>query len=152
VKALTLWQPMCHALVHLGKSIENRPMHPPANLLGQLFAVHAGKTWDKDHAQQVAYVTGTYLQPDHVIYSAIIGVARLVRVVHVDDMVDMLRRADPALQSPWFSGPFGLVVSEQRPLREPVPARGMQGFWPLPPEIEAAVMAQLAPTTEEHHG
>lgn len=43
-RALTLWPEWVYAIVHLGKRIENRGWPPPESLIGQPFALHAGKS------------------------------------------------------------------------------------------------------------
>jgi hypothetical protein len=35
----------------------------------------------------------------------------------------------------WATGPECLVLRERRPLRKPIPFRGKQGYWNVPPEI-----------------
>ncbi len=49
----------------------------------------------------------------------------------------------PADQRKWWAGPVGWVLVDVYALVEPVPCRGFQGFWTLPPDVEAAVRAQL---------
>ena len=43
----------------------------------------------------------------------------------------------------WMFGPQVYVLSDIKPLREPVPCRGMQGFWTVPEGPARAVRAQL---------
>ena len=42
-RALTLWPEWAYAIAHLGKRVENRTWEPPASLIGQRIAIHAGK-------------------------------------------------------------------------------------------------------------
>ena len=57
--------------------------------------------------------------------------------VHGTDVADMVR-------SPWWFGPVGWILADVRPLATPVPCKGAQGLWVVPPRIESIVLAQLA--------
>ena len=43
MKAITLWPEWCFAITKLDKRVENRTWKPPAALIGQRIAIHAGK-------------------------------------------------------------------------------------------------------------
>jgi hypothetical protein len=61
-------------------------------------------------------------------------------ILAVADLVDVTRDAS----SPWAEpGQVHWLLANVRPLAEPVPCRGWQNVWDLPPEVEAAVRAQL---------
>lgn len=52
MRALTLWRPWTWAIYHAGprrKLIENRDWEPPRSVMGQIIALHAGKTFDREH-------------------------------------------------------------------------------------------------------
>lgn len=51
MKALTLWQPWSWAIAHAGKRVENRTWAPPASVIGQRVAIHAGLRLDKAAAE-----------------------------------------------------------------------------------------------------
>ncbi len=55
--ALTLHRPWPWAIIHGSKRVENRSWAPPAWLIGQRLAIHAGKRWDADGADYVESVT-----------------------------------------------------------------------------------------------
>ena len=42
-------------------------------------------------------------------------------------------------------GRYGFVLNNVRRVEPPVPARGMLGFWELPPDVEAAVRRRCQP-------
>ena len=44
MKAITLHPEWAHAVAYLGKRCENRDWKPPASLIGQRIAIHAGKS------------------------------------------------------------------------------------------------------------
>jgi hypothetical protein len=68
---------------------------------------------------------------DHPL--GIVGVVRVVGVVNDDDDTCM-----PPGQSRWYFGPFGWVLDNVTSI-DPVPCKGMQGLWELPPEVLSTV-------------
>jgi hypothetical protein len=121
--ALTLWRPWAWAIALPaslgGKRIENRTWHPPARVLGQRIAIHAGKTWDAEGAEWIAHRFGLRVPaaPQHPV--GIIATARVVRAVERSD-------------DPWFIGPVGWVLDDVRPLARVVSCTGHQGLWRVP--------------------
>jgi hypothetical protein len=134
MRALTLWQPWAWAVLHAGKRIENRTRPFPRKLLHETFALHAGRT----------YSQGVWNWPletppprrHECVLGAVVGTARLVQVV---DRASEL----PEDQRRWWSGPFGWLLDDVRPLTKPVPCRGRQGFWTLPSDVEEVVRARM---------
>jgi hypothetical protein len=126
IRGLTLWQPWAEAVASGKKTIENRPWAPPRELVRQraYLAIHAGKTYDAAGEEFLARHGLIYTRAA-VRYSAILGIARLAGVVTRSD-------------DPMFFGPFGWVLEDVAPI-DPIPCRGLQGLWPLSPELLAAV-------------
>lgn len=152
MKALTLRCPWAYAITHLGKRVENRTWRPPPALQGQRIAIHAGKappvrangTFDAGHEhwcevqESLAWMThkGLALMPVTArelveAASAVVAVATLAEVVTQS-------------QSPWFVGPFGWVLADVRALPAPIPCRGAQGLWDLPPDVLAQVQEAMS--------
>lgn len=135
MKALTLIQPWAYAIAHLGKDVENRTWAPPSNL-GR-FAIHAGLKMERESLD--AFIAEGY--PDMHganVHGAVVAVATLSHVIDATD--------PPSSLSPyrrWFLGPVGWVLKDVIALPEPVPARGAQGLWHLPTDIENAVTVQM---------
>lgn len=140
MKGFSLHQPWAWALVYRDK-VENRPMRPPANMIGQRFAIQAAKTWDDDaipfmkkigidlplmdpHAEPQANDARLPEFERMVIQGAIIGVATLKG--YVSTQTDLEHDLTPD-ERRWFVGPYGYIVENRIPLKEPVPCRGMQG-------------------------
>lgn len=145
--ALTLWRPWDTAILHLGKPVENRDWPPPASMVGQRFALHSGKKWDKDGAASVADLSGRslvelapFFHRAMDVHSAVIGTVRLSRVIKPNTLPAM----DPLASSPWYFGSYGWVCDDPFPLPKPVPCRGAQRLWRLPPDVEARVLEQEA--------
>lgn len=150
--ALTLWRPWSHALLCSPgecahpKNVENRAWVPPLALLGRYVAIHAGKKYD-DHLEW----PGGYI-PEQEPAMCIVGVARLVGVVdrrpgrfeillptttrtqeEVDRRAQVGERLRVLHKDPWWVGPVGLLFEEKTRI-EPVPCKGAQQFWIVPPD------------------
>lgn len=146
MKALTLHQPWAHAICHLGKRVENRTWAPPASLpVGSLLAIHAGKV--HDHAGHRQILAARLSLPTIFPRAAVVAVAKLIGTCDAAGVRTCMsgRRIDidAGGLSAWFCGPVGWVLDDVRVLREPVPCKGRQGLWDLPPEVEQAVIAQI---------
>jgi hypothetical protein len=149
MRALTLIQPMAAAIVHdhpLWKDIENRPQNLPRAMRGveTTIALHAGQKWSDEYARFVETIFGIReprewpWQAD--VRGALIGVMTFSGRVFENAQQAMNIGRHPR----WLMGPFGYEIKERRALKTPVPCRGMQGFWPLPDDVERRVREQLA--------
>lgn len=137
--ALTVWQPMAWAIAAGHKTVENRSWAPPQRAVGQWIAIHAGKRWHQDHADQIRDLLGIDVPARAALpFGAIVAVARLAGAVREGETGPL---ADYAA-SPFFSGPIGWALCEVLPL-EPVRCPGAQGLWRLPSVVTAAVERQI---------
>lgn len=171
MNALTLWNPWAWAMAHAGKPVENRTWEPPSRVLGQLLAIHAGKTLDHDAIFDIADEFGVApenwdipsVAPDlegvrrvgRLVPGAIVAVGVLAGFVRDNGAgyihpagVEAAQLSEAeilrwARQTPWYQGPVGWVVVKRIALPTPVPCKGAQGLWTLPPEVEAQVRAQI---------
>lgn len=50
-----------------------------------------------------------------------------------------------ASPGPWFIGPYGWVLTDVVTLAEPVPCKGAQGLWTVPPEVLARLTPRRTP-------
>lgn len=147
MRALTLHQPWAWAITHADKRVENRSRPPPKSMVGQDFAIHAGLRLD-EHAVQRFY-RGDFgdlaaeVNPDDIVRGAVVAVARLTKVVE---------HQYPGFEDHggdcWYFGPVGYLLANVRALPSPVPCRGMQGWWPLPPDVDAEVRRQISPSRQ----
>lgn len=151
--AITLWQPHALAVSRLGKLIENRPWC--TSYRGPI-AIHAGLRWDADAVdfpplaeawkKFVAELPpmNCHLGPlrketGWVEFGAVVAVADLV-----DVCTDYRLPGLPCGCGPWaVLGQDHWKLSNVRALRNPVPCRGFQRLWTMPPEVEAEVRAQI---------
>lgn len=136
--ALTLHQPWVDAVFdeHLAKDVENRSWPPPRKLLGRRVALHAGATYDHDSALWVERTFGVALRPSESEHGAVLGVARVPRAFRSGDA------GDPLAASRWAFGPWCWVLEDLVRV-VPVPCRGAQRLWRLPPTVRAELAARL---------
>jgi hypothetical protein len=66
VYALTVKQPWAQAIARFGKDVENRTRRPPARLIGQRIAIHAGRADDEMEAMALVYLRDGYPVPVHL--------------------------------------------------------------------------------------
>ncbi len=141
--ALSILQPWAWLIIHGHKPVENRDWqswNPGLKFRGP-FLIHAGKGFDPDGID-FAIGQGVDLPRDPKAYDrgGIVGRATIVDVVTED-------------RSPWFFGPYGLVLAHAKPLQFQ-PCRGFLGFFrptilpasppPAPSQQSAQQPAQAA--------
>lgn len=129
--ALSVRQPWAHAIVHLGKDIENRTRrfgHRGPTLIH----ASAGVT-PQEYEDARAFMVRQGL-PSHQLptFSAL----RRGGIVGLVDIVDSVSGADVRSGSPWWMGPYGLVLANARPLPF-IECKGTVAplFWRPTPEV-----------------
>jgi hypothetical protein len=155
VKAITLWRPWDFAITDLGKRCENRPQPPPAAALGQRVAIHAGLAWklegffwppdvpkpnakDPDTCRQMALRAGRIVATARVV--GWLDARGAQPVIHSMGRAGMpmsgalWQTLQELQQDRWWLGPVGILLDDVFKLPDPVPCRGMQGWWHLPEE------------------
>ena len=132
-RALTVVQPWAHAIVHLGKDIENRSWKPPEALIGKRFAIHAGcslRTADLEDLQDEGYTF-----PTAPVLRAIIATVRLAGWVCDKGQRSQnltVEQARVALRSRWYvPGEIGWMLADVDALPSPVTCKGALGLWSL---------------------
>ncbi|ETR75056.1 hypothetical protein X566_20045 [Afipia sp. P52-10] len=143
MKGFAIRQPWAWAIFSppegLRKDIENRewqPTNPGLRFRGRcviLATAHPGdsKWFDRwsEFCETVLAMPGDTDDacnriPDStsLVFGALIGTVEIVDVV-------------TAHSSPWFFGPYGLVLREPRPFKNPIPYKGALGFFDVPDRI-----------------
>ncbi len=132
MRALTVQQPWAWAIVHGGKTVENRTRNLVGSYRG-LVAVHAGLREDlsalDDPVLWRALFPHGELRPladpkPLDTLGAVLGVVDLVSVHHETD------HGPSAPCSPWGQrGTWHLQMANPRPLADPIPAKGRLGLW-----------------------
>ena len=142
LQAISLWQPWATAMFlpapagHQGwmKAIETRHWPAPRRYVGQLVAIHAAKHRDSDCTDAIEYAEhlGYFPRGLRIPRGCIVGVARLERVVRVEDVRDTLAKHE-AFFGNYDDGRFGWVFGERwaLPRFDEPEVRGQQGFWTL---------------------
>lgn len=146
--ALTLWPEWLPCFTCMGKDVENRTWRPPDRLIGQRFALHAGKNvgggsvarnmyWLADAALTagwtVEYRPG---DPPALWYrpTVITGANQAGRTTPIvtGAIVATAVLADAVQDHPsiWaMDGQWHWVLEDVRLLPTPIPAKGRQGLW-----------------------
>lgn len=139
VRGLTLHRPWPWCFTHAGKRIENRDWPAPRWLFGGYLALHSGKHFDHyacadmrrgefgAPARQCPDDPGEH--PDSVVFA----IAKLTGVYR------LVSRG----RNPWAFGPYCWQLEEFVALPSPVPCRGFQKLWALPPDVFERVVEQL---------
>lgn len=123
MKALSVRQPWAHAIVHLGKDIENRTW---PTYLRERVAIHASGSMNA-HEFHSANSFIKSVNPEFELTEDILTLGAIIGTVEIVDCVY-------GSKSPWFIGPCGFVLRDPIPV-EPIPYRGQLGFWQVPDEI-----------------
>jgi len=135
MKALSIRQPWCWAILFAGKDVENRGWkrwNPARKFRGQ-FLIHASQGMTrheyKDALDDMHRMSRTRPFPpgltlpafDDLPRGGIVGMARVV-----DILMDS--------PSPWFFGPMALQITDAQPLPF-VPFKGSLGFFDVPDSL-----------------
>lgn len=129
--ALTVLQPWAHAILHLGKEVENRCWLPPARLLGQWIAVHAGRRVDTVALAEVRASVGAGRIPE-LPTGALLGTVRLTGAHPA--------RSRTCRCGEWAEDQAGVMhwlLADPRPARTPRPCPGRQKLWIVPADLAA---------------
>lgn len=126
------------------KTIENRPKGLPKNMLGHstVVALHCGLKWSDEYADTCRSIFGKSYEliPGHIQHGQIIGLMWLTGRQFTTAPKALDTRFD---YNPWFGGPFGYEIDEAVAFQNPVPCRGMQGWWPVPSEVLGRIEVEL---------
>jgi hypothetical protein len=140
VKALTIWQPWAACIAHGPKRVENRTWRPPLRWrLPFDLAIHAAaRRRVREESEELDGIEFDWpeARTAPLDRGCVIAVASVVgfRLVKRGLLL-------PADADPWETGPVCWDLDNVRTLAEPVPCRGEQGLWTLPPEVERKVLA-----------
>jgi hypothetical protein len=130
LKALTITPCWAHAVMHLGKKIENRKWTP--NYRGPLL-IHAGKNFKMSEFEQIcehAKEDGKRPpQQENILVGGIVGMVDFYKVVEESDNI-------------WFGGPYGWVFRKIRHLPF-LPMNGQLGLFNVDPPVRWREQAGL---------
>lgn len=174
IRGLTLRHPWAYAIRDLGKNVENRSWAAPKNMIGQYIAIHGGAVPKGANLEQAHYEwhdianglnSGTLtkhlaldvrneikfrlgrlkgkdtgISVGQVIIPGIVAVAKLESCLKLND----LDSSHELHQNPWAFGPWCWVLTDIVRLEQPIPCKGAQGLWELPPDVLEAVRGEWA--------
>lgn len=161
MKALSIRQPWAWAILHFRKDVENRDwraggtnLRDAHGLVGQEILLHAGKGMTRreysDFVDAAVSINQQRPIPAGPVFPAaqdlprggIVGRARLIGIIHKAGAPDGDRALVEAFHSPWFFGPYGLVLSEAKPTHF-VPMNGTIApiFFDVPDDLVREALA-----------
>ena len=143
MRALTVRQPWAAAIIHWGKTVENRTRNLAGSYRGPV-AIHAGLT--PDTAAQGSWPLGALIPMEAWrVRGAFVGVVDLVDVHQGPNTEGEPWRAVRSCFQPgkpygacsrWAqSDAWHLTLANPRPLATPIPARGRLGLWTPEPDV-----------------
>jgi activating signal cointegrator 1 len=155
MKAISIWQPHASLIICGAKPFETRHWAAPKWLMWQRIAIHASKCtddleelaeyiqarkedgdseiFDSYEAMWKALIAGGFTNLNELPRGAIIGTAILSECIRSEDL------ADPGHFGNFGPGRFAWRMTDVKPLAEPIPFRGQQGFFNVD---DAALAAQ----------
>lgn len=143
MKALTIKQPWVDAICYFGKRVENRTWQPPKSIIGERIAIHAGKAFDNEGHKN--FYRNELVGPHGVVSFGMWMLASSPKRPRGAVLATaVVERATSDGDSPWFTGPVGWVLRDVCVLEVPVPCRGAQGVWTLPPLVAEMVTNPIA--------
>lgn len=139
MKALTLWRPWPIAMFflryELQKDVENRGWKPPDSIIGQRIAIHAGSKYVDVFAQWLDIIKPSPSETFELLAyweqkSEVRGIIGTT-VVAGWSRISNSRWAEKGL--------IHWSMMDRRPLPKPIPCKGAQGLWTVPPDIERQI-------------
>lgn len=145
---LSLWQPWASLIAAGVKMHETR--HWPTRVRGRV-AIHAAKRLDLDDAPDrlCAFALGAGWDRGELPHGAVVAIAELTACMRTEEVADRVERADFEAGN-FGPGRFAFRLCDVRPLLQPIPLVGRQGFfgWQPPIDLEqrlGPVLDQLKP-------
>lgn len=127
MRILSVQQPWAHAILYLGKDVENRTW---ATAYRGPLLIHAGRSRGR-----LGDLGDGEPAPSEMAFGAVVGLVTLRACLP-------LERLGGRVRSPWAEGPWCWVLTDPRPFPEPVPMKGQMGLWTPPPGFALPVPAR----------
>jgi hypothetical protein len=147
MRAMSVRQPWAWGIVEGGKPLENRGeksavLRAARKSIGEVIAIHASvKAPPLDDWHTVEELVGR--KPPT---ATLMPLGRIVGVARIAGVVDSYAAAVAAVGEDgarWFAGPCAIVLTERRPIAEPVIATGFLHLWEIPRHLLADVLIQV---------
>lgn len=133
IRALSIRQPWAWAILHAGKNIENRPRR--YNYRGPI-CIHASLYEPNAEDKRVYLETAVAAFPN---FQDLVEICRSAPeekrggIIGTAEIVDCVETSG----SPWFFGPYGLVLANVQPVPF-IPVKGALGLFDWRKKLEAA--------------
>ena len=117
IKVLNIAQPNAHYIMFDGKNVENRTM--TSSYRGTI-AIYASKTYQKSLFEDQE------ITKEDCSFGCIVGFADIVDCIVEEEVTKKTKE--------WFCGPYGYILENIRPLKEPIavtPPKGAIIWWTL---------------------
>jgi hypothetical protein len=148
MKALSLRQPWCDAVLYGGKRIENRLRWQGSSFRGE-FVLHAAKAYTtREWLEAIEFMVKRKLLFPHdheaMALGALVGTARVVDVIMRGGLQhggpgckpSVVKYVEhPRSKDPWYMGGFAFVLEDVEVFKVPVPYRGSLGFFEVPDDV-----------------
>ena len=147
MKAITLHQPWASLIAERVKTIETRSWAPPASLIGQRIAIHAGKREPRirELPGDISWQWTQDVPRGAVVATALLEDASKVgmRDLCCDDFVHVSVLSLPMSPIRIKTDPYGdfgvgrwlWFLTDIQKLSEPIPCRGYQNLWEIPRDV-----------------
>jgi hypothetical protein len=132
VKALTVKPPWSWAIIYGGKDVENRTWK--TDYRGELL-IHSGKAWSTEGASNTM-VKNAFERANPALHYPLYEAGGVA--LGVVDLVGCIEDSESLWAMP---GHWHWVLTNPRPLIEPLPMRGALSLWDVPPAIPIRVAA-----------
>jgi activating signal cointegrator 1 len=133
---LSLWQPYASLIFAGVKKHETRGWKLPVKYIGVPVGIHATTAFPPlsqipDELQALCRRSFGAGYADNLPRGAVLGTVVFTACQKVEGVRDRITKGDLAAGD-WRDGRFCWRIGEVRAFAEPVPARGLQGFWRYP--------------------
>jgi hypothetical protein len=133
-KALSIRQPWLWAILYAGKRIENRPRR--FNYRGPI-CLHASSTFTTkawiEAENSILTISGKVPPHEHAEFIRAEEMCDRGGIIGTAEIVDCIDSSD----SPWFFGPYGLVLKNVKPV-DFIPVRGSLGLFNWRKNLESS--------------
>ena len=138
MRTISLWQPWATLVAIGAKRVETRHWPAPAKLIGRRIGIHAAKTTSHLHVCDEQPFAGYIRHPRALPFGAVVATAVLLRCREITEQTAAeLERTNPHEYAfgHYAPGRFAWDLHGVRPLPEPIPFRGSQGFFDVPDDL-----------------
>ncbi len=123
MRALSIKQPWLHAILYLGKRVENRSWQLPGDVRGITVALHARERMSSIDWKYAERIYGGQI-PRDLPSGCLLAIAVFTHEIATREELSLFEQK-------WYSGPYCWVIASVRPLETPIMCRGGIGFWQL---------------------